>query len=119
MPRVVHFEIPAENPQILSQFYTDVFGWKIKQWGPEKYWLVSTGTKEEAGIDGAIYQKDWMDKTVNTVQVENLEEYLERVKKAGGKILRGPMEIPTIGRNAYAEDPEGNMFGILEPAKKI
>lgn len=29
MPRVVHFEIPADNPEKVAKFYTDVFGWKV------------------------------------------------------------------------------------------
>jgi predicted enzyme related to lactoylglutathione lyase len=29
--RVVHFEIPAENPQRLTNFYEELFGWKIEK----------------------------------------------------------------------------------------
>ena len=35
MPRVVHFEIPAENPERAAKFYKEVFDWKIEKWqGP-------------------------------------------------------------------------------------
>jgi len=44
MPRVVHFEIHADDPQRAANFYQGVFGWDIKKWeGPEDYWLVTTG----------------------------------------------------------------------------
>ena len=43
MPRIVHFEILARDPDSLANFYPNVFGWKIKKWeAPVDYWLVST-----------------------------------------------------------------------------
>ena len=116
MPRVIHFEIPAEDPEKIVKFYQDVFGWKISQWEEQPYWLVDTkgGEKEEPGIGGAIYKKDWMTSTVNTVGVEDVEDYLEKIKKAGGKIVREPMDIPKVGRYAVATDPEGTLFGVIQ-----
>ena len=32
MNRVVHFEILTENPEKLSKFYSNVFGWKFEKW---------------------------------------------------------------------------------------
>jgi len=32
MSRVIHFEIPASDPERASAFYQKVFGWKIEQW---------------------------------------------------------------------------------------
>ena len=58
MPRVIHFEIHADDPSRAVKFYTEVFGWKIEKWqGPMDYWLVYTG-KEEPGIDGAIMKRE-------------------------------------------------------------
>ncbi|HEV2494165.1 MAG TPA: VOC family protein [Terriglobia bacterium] len=35
MPRVIHFEINADQPERAAKFYTAVFGWEIKKWeGP-------------------------------------------------------------------------------------
>jgi len=55
MPRVIHFEIPADDPARAVKFYEAVFGWKIEKWnGPMDYWLAMTGEQEQPGIDGAI-----------------------------------------------------------------
>ncbi len=55
MPKVVHFEIPADNPQRAVKFYQKVFNWKIEKWqGPMDYWFVTTGEDKELGINGAI-----------------------------------------------------------------
>ena len=49
MNRVVHFEFDVENPERAIKFYTEVFNWKISNWGgPINYWLISTGPKEDA-----------------------------------------------------------------------
>lgn len=54
MPRPVHFEIHAENPQRAIDFYTKLFGWQFSQWGGESYWLVKTGEQGTPGIDGGL-----------------------------------------------------------------
>jgi predicted enzyme related to lactoylglutathione lyase len=116
MPRVIHFEVSVDQPDRALKFYTDVFGWKIEKWeGPEDYWLVTTGPKEEMGIDGAFMRRDergW--RTVNTISVPSVDEAAEKVKQAGGKLLSERMTIPGVGYFHYCEDTEGNPFGILQ-----
>lgn len=46
MARIVHFEIPADDPERAIKFYEDVFGWEVQKWeGPFDYWLVTTGLR--------------------------------------------------------------------------
>lgn len=114
--KVLHFEIPADDPERIAKFYTDVFGWKISQWGKEPYWLAETGPRDEPGIGGAIYKKDdKMSVVVNTIGVDDVDAYVEKVKNAGGELVSGPMEIPEVGRHAMLKDPEGTLFGIIKP----
>ena len=41
MPRVVHFEIMADDPDRAVKFFKKVFGWRINKWeGPVDYWLI-------------------------------------------------------------------------------
>jgi len=59
MSRVVHFEIPADNPERSIKFFESVFGWKIEKWdGPIEYWVVMTGDEEEPGIDGGLARRE-------------------------------------------------------------
>ena len=54
MPRVIHFEFAADNPERAAKFYREVFGWESAKWGgPMDYWLVKTGS-DGPGIDGGI-----------------------------------------------------------------
>lgn len=116
MPRVVHFEIPADQPQRAADFYGKVFGWQITKWeGPQEYWLVRTGEGDEPGIDGGLLRREQPGAgTVNTINVPSLDRYVESVKRHGGTISVPKMAIPGIGWLAYCQDPEGNLFGLME-----
>jgi predicted enzyme related to lactoylglutathione lyase len=118
LPRVVHFEISADDPARAEKFYKDVFGWSTQNWGgPRDYRVVTTGADDEPGINGGIFKRDGPTNFVNTIEVPSLEEYVERVTAVGGKLAVPKTEIPGVGFLAYCNDTEGNVFGILEPHK--
>jgi len=115
MPRVVHFEIHADDPERAVKFYEKVFGWKIKKWqGPVDYWLVTTGEPDKPGIDGAIMRRTDHGTTYNTIDVPSVDEYTEMIEKAGGKVVMPKTAVPSVGYMAYCADTEGNVFGIME-----
>ena len=43
MSKIVHFEIPVDDPQQATTFYHDALGWEIARLGDEPYWLVRAG----------------------------------------------------------------------------
>ena len=116
MPRVVHFEIDAKKPERAVKFYEKVFGWKIKKWeGPVEYYLISTGKETEPGIDGGLSKRTESEpSTVNTIDVSSVNEFIKKVEANGGKIIRPKRAVMGVGYMAYFEDPEGNVFGIME-----
>jgi predicted enzyme related to lactoylglutathione lyase len=117
MPRVVHFEINADEPDRAAKFYSDVFGWNINKWeGPNDYWLVDTQEGEEPGINGGIMKRPHPDlHTVNVIGVNNIDEFATGIMEAGGKIAKAKMAVTGVGWLAYCLDTEGNMFGIMQP----
>lgn len=118
MNRPVHFEILADDPAAVGRFYESIFGWKITTWGGDQpYHLVTTGEQGTIGIDGGIMNRHFEQPVINTIEVSSLEETLQRIEEAGGRKLHGPSEIPGIGMHAYCADPEGTMFGLLQPAE--
>jgi predicted enzyme related to lactoylglutathione lyase len=116
MGRVIHFEITADDPERVGKFYRDAFGWQVQKWeGPIDYWLVGTGSEEQPGIDGAIMARDdQLPQTVNTIDVESAKGAVEKVKTAGGAVLRDVQPVPGVGYFAYCTDPDGNVFGVME-----
>lgn len=59
MGRVVHFEIHASNPEKVVDFYTRLFGWRIRKWEHKslEYWLVETGDGGLPGINGGLLRR--------------------------------------------------------------
>lgn len=115
MPRVIHFELPADDPQRAVRFYQQALGWTIEKWeGPVDYWLIMTGPEGEPGIDGAITPRASASVTTNTIGVPSVDEYIEKVVAAGGRIVAPKMTIPGVGYLAYCADTEGNPFGLMQ-----
>jgi predicted enzyme related to lactoylglutathione lyase len=120
MGRLVHFEIPAADPNRAVEFYKKVFGWKIEKWpGLMDYWLVMTGAEGTPGINGGVLKKDGgpLKATTNTVDVESVDNAIAAISGAGGKAVVPKMPIPGVGYLAYCEDTEGNLFGIMQADK--
>ncbi len=129
MSRVMHFEIHADDPERAIKFYTAMFAWQIQKWeGPMPYWLITTGPKEEPGINGGLMKRmgpppadgQAVNAYVCTVGVANLDASLATLAKAGGTVALPKMPVPGIGWLAYAKDTEGNIFGMMQndPAAK-
>lgn len=117
---VVHFEIPADNPERLSRFYADLFGWRIETWsGPMQYTLLYTKGPKGVGIDGGMYKRTLPDqRPINYVNVRSASEYAQKAVPLGGRLIVPRTEIPSIGWYAIVTDPEGNTIGLFEPAVK-
>jgi predicted enzyme related to lactoylglutathione lyase len=120
MARPVHFEILAHDPAKLRQFYSQVFGWSAQHWGgEEQYWLLSTGEEGTPGINGAIMGRHFDQAVINTIEVESLDETMAKVTGAGGKVINEPNEIPGVGTHVYCQDPDGNLFGMMQSAPEM
>ena len=115
MPRVIHFEIPVDNTERVTKFYSSVFGWKIEKSPMMDYWLATAGPDKEPGINGALTLRDAQLKTTtNTISVPSVDEFIKNIVKAGGKSVTPKMPIPSVGYFAYCQDTEGNLFGIMQ-----
>ena len=132
MNRVVHFEIHAKDLDRTQKFYEDVFGWTITDMGPQmgNFRVVVTGKDEPGsqwnGINGGINPRrgegpkggEPVNAFICTVEVENIDDTLEKISRAGGTVALDKMHVPGVGILAYRKDPEGNIFGVLQPAKQ-
>jgi len=93
MSRVIHFEVHASNPQRAIAFYEKLLNWKFQKWeGPVDYWVISTGPKDQPGIDGGLVQRrgeidgQAVIAYVCTVDVTNLDESVKAATANGGDI---------------------------------
>jgi hypothetical protein len=116
MPRVVHFEISADDPERAMEFYTKVFGWEFNKWDNEDqdYWLVKTGETDQPGIDGGMFRRGGPVSYVNTLDVTALDTTIAQITANGGEIVVPKMTVPGIGYLVYFKDTEGNVFGAMQ-----
>ena len=118
MPRVVHFEVYADDMDRAAKFYGEVFGWTVNKWEGEggfAYWLVNTGEEPEQGINGGMVQRS-SPETVTTIMLDvpTVDEYVDKITSGGGTVAVPKFAVPGVGYAAYFKDTEGNTFGIFE-----
>jgi predicted enzyme related to lactoylglutathione lyase len=106
---VGHFEIPADNVDILKNFYGSLFSWQFEKGETHGYWII-----KNAGISGALTQKENPEQiSTQFVTVESIEDYINKAKQLGAKLVKNKQEIPE-GYYAVLEDPQQNTFGIWQ-----
>ena len=117
LPRVIDFEIPADDIERITKFYQRVFGWKVEKWkGPVDHWFLITGDDAEPGINGSFAKRDEFPEstTVNVIGVEDIDKYVKLVKANQGTILGEKITIPGVGFYVYFKDTEGNLMGMMQ-----
>ena len=116
MSRVIHFDLSADNPERAAEFYETVFGWQVNKWeGPEDYWMIQTGTEKEPGVTGGVAGRiKPEDTTAVVIDVESVDDAVEKVVNAGGVIREEKKAIPGVGYLVMCRDTEGNTFGIMQ-----
>ena len=125
MPTVQHFEIPADDVERASKFYTEVFEWKMQKLAnpedPSKdYWFFDTKDENgNKGIGGGLMKRQAPEHSVtNYVTVASVDDYASKIEEAGGKVIMPKTEIPEMGFILVFVDTENNMFGLYEALKK-
>ncbi len=105
-----YLEIPTKDISASKTFFSQVFAWSFKDYGPEYTAFI------DAGMDGGFYQSD---ATVSIVQGSvlvvlysaDLEGTQNKVQDAGGVICKAIFAFPG-GRRFHFIDPSGNEFAV-------
>ena len=86
MPRIVHFDIPADDPARAQKFYQEVFGWTFEKWnGPMEYWMAKTGDDKQPGINGGLAKRmPGQFGITNTIDVSSVDEFAKKILSKGG-----------------------------------
>ncbi|MFX0041969.1 MAG: VOC family protein [Candidatus Hodarchaeota archaeon] len=116
IPKVVHFEINADDPVRAKAFYENVFKWKIEKWeGPMEYWVIEAGEESEEGINGGLQKReDSEDQIFNYIKVPSVDETSKKIEDNGGNLVSPKIAVPGIGYFYMFKDTEGNKLGIME-----
>ncbi len=129
---VVHFEMPADDRKRMAKFYAKTFGWQTQMLGEDmgNYVIVTTtaevdkkGRPKKVGmINGGFYTKnDQMPAQYPSlvISVDNIKKSMNKLIKAGGKVIGEPTEIPGFGMYVSFFDTEGNRVSIMQPTMEM
>ena len=121
---IVHFEIPAEDPEALNKFYNNLFDWNIVSMpmgdGTNYYMLHTVPTDDqgmtlEPGVNGGLMKRMAPEqRTINYIGVESVADYVTKAKSLGATILMDKSPVPGMGWFAQLVDPQGNQFAMFE-----
>src|SRR5882724_7821604 len=103
MARINFVELPAKDITAAKAFYSQVFGWQLTDFGPT-YSCTVTGDVD-LGLQGDTTEATSAPLAV--IAVDDLENALASVEKAGGKIVKPIFSFPG-GRRFHFRDPNGN-----------
>jgi uncharacterized protein len=121
MPRPVHFEIHAEDPDRAQRFYETMFGWSFQTWGDSGYRLIDTGSGGP-GINGGLMRRlgpspaggEPVASWICTVEVDEVDACAAKAQANGGALAVPKMAIPGVGWLVYVKDSEGNILGMMQ-----
>ena len=125
MDPVVHFEVPFDDKERATKFYSEVFGWQMNDMPEMKYTIARTGEcdednmlKEKGMINGGLMERSVAENPVIVIKVASVDAVIEKIKSAGGAEVKPKVEIGGMGYYAYVKDSEGNVIGVWEDIKK-
>lgn len=117
MPTIVHFDLPADDPERAKKFYEKLFNWKFNKVPMSTpYYLIETSDLEgNPGVRGGMGKRMMPDQQIsNYFGVRSVNEFIARVKDLGGNIIMPRTAVPGWGYLAICVDTENNKFGLWE-----
>jgi hypothetical protein len=102
-----------------TKFYSAVFGWQAGEYpgAGTKYTLWKNQGKDIGGLMKRPMESippQWL----AYVTVADANATAKKAGEAGGKVVTPPFDVPTVGRIAVLQDPQGAALGIIQPANK-
>jgi len=121
VPKVVHFEINADDPLRAKKFYEDVFNWKIEKWeGSMEYWTIDAGEEDEEGISGGLQKREQPeDQIFNYIKVSSIDDISKKIEENGGTLASPRIAVENVGFFYMFKDTEGNKLGIMQEEDSI
>ena len=110
-------ELTTTDPKAAGAFYGALFGWTTKDMGAEMggYQVVSVGDTQVAGIMSMPPDAPPMPPAWGCyVTVSDVDATVARCSQLGGKTLVPPMDVPTVGRMAVIQDPQGATLSVMQ-----
>lgn len=105
--------IAAASPSEAEKFYGDIFGLKVVM---DHGWIRTYSSGEEMRTQVSVASEGGSGTPVPdlSIEVDNLEVALEKMKRANIDIEYGPVSEPWGVRRFYVRDPFGKLINVLQ-----
>jgi predicted enzyme related to lactoylglutathione lyase len=110
-------ELITSDPAAAAAFYGAVFGWNVHDADEAMggYRVVAVGDNGVGGIMAPPPGAPPMPPHWGSyVTVDNIDTTLARCAELGGKTLVPAMDVPTVGRMAVIQDPQGAALNVIQ-----
>lgn len=104
--------IATDDVAKAKQFYRDILGLDVLM---DHGWLVTYGSAEKMTVQVGVATEGGSGTPVPdlSIEVDDVEEALQRMKKAKIRIEYGPADEPWSVRRFFVRDPFGKLVNIL------
>jgi predicted enzyme related to lactoylglutathione lyase len=116
--KFIWYEVMTSDPAAAEAFYKTVVGWTPEAWSGGGYTILKAGENGVGGIMAIPEDAKAMGAKpcwLGYIYASDTDAATEKLRKAGGSVLREPSDIPEIGRFAVVADPHGATFMIMTP----
>lgn len=107
-------ELTTSDVDAAIAYYTELFGWTTQPFG-EGYTMFANEGRPFGGVLKAP-MPDVPTHWKSYVIVTDIDAAIAKSTGLGGQLCWGPEEIPTVGRIAIVQDPQGAVIGLHQPA---
>ena len=102
-----------------ANFYTELAGWKTKAFDQNPgYTMFTVKGRSVAGLM-ALPEPDSPLMWLAYIGTPNVDETARQAEGLGGKVLKKPTDIPTVGRFTIIQDPQGALFVAFTPLQSM
>lgn len=112
-------ELMTRDPAKAKEFYGTTLGWTFDDMPMGDGLTYYVAKQGEAMVGGIMTMGPEMqgvpEHWFTYVEVDDVAARLEKLKAAGGTVMREPFEVPGIGLIAIIQDPGGAMQGWMKP----
>ena len=117
--KFVWFDLLTDDAPKAKAFYSAMFGWQFEPWpGFDRYSLIKSGGETIGGIlTLKPHAGEKISQWVGYVSVDDVDAAVGQFEAKGGKLYRGPLDIPGRGRAALVADPQGGFVALLRSEK--
>ncbi len=116
--KFVWYELITYDVKQAQAFYRKVLGWRVHPFpmGNTTYDMILTGDAPDSMIGGYVPSRGEQEPSrwVSYVSVEDVDASARAAAANGGKVIKGPLDIPNVGRTAAIADPEGAEMNVMK-----